>query len=76
MHNKFITARYLGEQKEMKSVFLSESHSDLCGAEGLLDSILDTLWKLGLESTAKSKLTGLTTDGEAAKIMFIAWHAD
>lgn len=64
--NKFITARYLDETNAIKNVFLGESHSSKRGAEGLLDCILSTLKKLGLEDVAKEKLTGLTTDGESA----------
>ncbi|KAF0759420.1 DUF4371 domain-containing protein, partial [Aphis craccivora] len=64
--NKFITARYLDETNAIKNVFLGESHSSKRGAEGLLDCILSTLKKLGLENISKEKLLGLTTDGESA----------
>lgn len=37
--NKFITARFISEDYEMKSVFLGESKSSLRGAEGLMKSI-------------------------------------
>ncbi|KAL4148449.1 hypothetical protein QTP88_002689 [Uroleucon formosanum] len=64
--NKFITARYLTENLEIKSVFLGESKSDIRGAEGLLDSIKIVFQDLDIEDTAKEKLTGVTTDGENA----------
>lgn len=64
--NKFITARHLNETNAIKNFFLGESHSSKRGAEGLLDCILSTLKKLGLEDMDKEKLTGLTTDGESA----------
>lgn len=64
--NKFITARFISEANEMKSVFLGESKSSLRGAEGLMDSVKIVFENLGLSETAKDKLTGLTTDGESA----------
>lgn len=64
--NKFITARFISEDNEMKSVFLGESKSSLRGAEGLMESVKIVLENLDLGGTAKEKLTGLTTDGESA----------
>lgn len=64
--NKFITARFVGKEKNMKNVFLGESHSDKRGAEGLMDAILTNLKYLGIDEVAKKKLSGLTTDGESA----------
>ena len=64
--NKFITARFISEDYEMKSVFLGESKSSLRGAEGLMKSIKIVLENLSLGDIAKDKLTGLTTDGESA----------
>lgn len=64
--NKFITARFISEDCEMKSVFLGESKSSLRGAEGLMESVKIVLQDLDLIDTAKDKLTGLTTDGESA----------
>ena len=51
---------------ELVSVFLGESKADSRGAEGLLESVKICFQNLGIENTMKEKLTGLTTDGEAA----------
>lgn len=64
--NKFITARFISKDNEMKSVFLGESKSRFRGAEGLMESIKIVLENLDLLDTAREKLTGLTTDGESA----------
>ena len=64
--NVYITSRYIGKNKEMKTAFLGESCSTIRGAEGLLDAVLKNLESIGLKETAKKKLTGLTTDGESA----------
>ncbi|KAL4143163.1 hypothetical protein QTP88_005523 [Uroleucon formosanum] len=58
--NKFITARYLTENLEIKSVFLGESKSHIRGAEGLLDSIKIVFQDLDIEDIAKEKLTEST----------------
>jgi hypothetical protein len=64
--NKFITARYVNKEREMVNVFLGESHSQKRGAEGLLDSVVSNMQKLGMTEVCKRKLTGITTDGESA----------
>lgn len=66
--NKFITARFVGREKNMKNIFLGESHSEKRGAEGLMDAVLTNFKYLGIGEVAKKKLTGLTTDGESANI--------
>lgn len=64
--NKFVTARFISEDKEMRSIFLGESKSIKRGAEGLLDAVKILFEDLEIESLAKEKLTSLTTDGENA----------
>jgi hypothetical protein len=64
--NKFITARYLDQERAMKTVFLGASHSTKRGVEGLLDVVVERLKSCGLLDIAHKKLTGLTTDGEPA----------
>ena len=63
--NKFVTARYLNEEKALKNIFLGETHSEIRGADGLLNSVLNLFQKLEITDVLKEKLTGLTTDGES-----------
>ena len=64
--NKFLTARFLGQDKPITTLYIAESYSETHDAEGLLDAVVLTLKQLSLEEISKQKLTGLTTDGESA----------
>jgi len=46
--------------------YLGESHSQKRGAEGLLDSVVSNMQKLGMTEVCKRKLTGIIMDGESA----------
>lgn len=61
--SKYLTARFLDKEFAMRSVFLAETSSEIRGAAGLLDCVEKTFAALKLD---KSKLTGVSTDGESA----------
>ena len=64
--NLYITAHYLDQDYAMKVTFLSEAHSDLRGAQGMLTAMMDRFNSCDLLQLLKEKLVGLTTDGEVA----------
>lgn len=62
----FGTVRFFDEDYSMNIGFIGECHSQLHGAEGMLDAFLLRIRDLNLEEKVKEKLVGLTTDGENA----------
>ena len=61
--NKFVSARIIDKDLNMKTVFLSVDVPQARGAEGLLEIVKAIINSFGLD---KSKLVGVTTDGESA----------
>lgn len=62
--SKFITARFVpADEVSVKAVYLGIASSELGGADGLLDSLVQCMDDLSLDA---KKLVGVTTDGEAA----------
>ena len=61
--NKFVIARIIDKDLNMKIVFLSVDVPQARGAEGLLEIVKAIINSFGLD---KSKLVSVTTDGESA----------
>ena len=61
--NKFVRARIIDKDLNMKTVFLSVDAPQARGAEGLLEIVKAIINSFGLD---KSKLVGVTTEGESA----------
>ena len=61
--NKFVIARIIDKDLNMKTVFLSVDVPQARGAEGLLEIVKAIINSFGLD---KLKLVGVTTDGESA----------
>lgn len=65
--NIFVTARYMdNESFEMKVGFLGECHSEIRGVAGMIDALHTRFKQLQIDDVIKSKMVGLTTDGESA----------
>lgn len=65
--NKFITARFISDDRELVNAFLGENEVKTRRAEGLLDAIKLCFENLNIEEAAKEKFIRLTTDGEVTK---------
>ena len=61
--NKFVNARIIDKDLNMKTVFLSVDVPQARNTEGLLEIVKAIINSFGLD---KSKLVGVTTDGESA----------
>ena len=65
MRDKFVNAGIIDKDLNMKTVFLSVDVPQARSAEGLLEIVKAIINSFGLD---KSKLVGVTTDGESANI--------
>ena len=63
--NKFVNARIIDKDLNMKTGFLSVDVPQARSTEGLLEIVKAIINSFGLD---KSKLVGVTTDGESANI--------
>ena len=64
MDSTFATIWLFDSDYSMAVELLGECHSDMCGANGMLSAFTSNMEGIGTDILLKTKMVGLTTDGE------------
>jgi len=66
------TIRLLDSDYSMVVEFLGECHRDVCGTNEMLFVFISSMEGIGTDILSKTKMVGLTTDGENATVILVA----